>query len=214
MSMAAPMNSNAPTTPAQNHPRRRPVRAATMLAVETVAKVVEVPVLKDSVRVAQGILGALKPAILQEPARNDLVAQGLIDHIDGILLQAHSAGADEICPEYLADLQQIKSSVIELKHKPYRTKLACQRDVGKELATRREEIVQRTLLFSVEGSVYGRRADARSTELKQRYEHLSESFAMQQGELNSLRLQLLALARRDRSVDQSQPHLCAMFGNL
>ncbi|CAE6534552.1 unnamed protein product [Rhizoctonia solani] len=179
--MAASMNSNAPNAPApaQNNPRRRLMHAATMLAVETVAKVVEVPVLKDSVRAAQGILGALK-----EPARNDLAAQDLIFRIDEIMLHSQFAGADEVCPEYLEDLQQIKSAVIELKNKPYRTKIACQRDIGKELATRGEETTTRALLFSVEGSVYGRQANARSAELEGRYERIAEAFATLQGELN------------------------------
>ncbi|KAG8683481.1 hypothetical protein FRC11_013519, partial [Ceratobasidium sp. 423] len=209
--MAAPMNSSASNAPVpvQNNVWRLPMR--TTLEMETVAKAVDIPVLKDSMGAAQGILGALKPEILQEPARNDLTAQGLIYHLNEILLHARSAGADEVRPEYLEDLQQLKSAVIELKNKLYRTKLACQRDIGKELVTRKEETMERALLFSVEGSVYGRRAYARSMELEEQYERLSESFAMSQTELHSAKLQLLAPARRDRSVDQPQLHRCAMF---
>ncbi|CUA76534.1 hypothetical protein RSOLAG22IIIB_12349 [Rhizoctonia solani] len=123
--MASLNNSNALNTlaPAQNNLRRRPICAATELIAKSVVNLVDVPGLNDSVRTAREIVGALKPNILQEPARNDLITQNLIDYIDEILLCAQGGGA-EVDSEYLEDLQQIHGAVVELKNKPYRTKLA------------------------------------------------------------------------------------------
>ncbi|CAE6464852.1 unnamed protein product [Rhizoctonia solani] len=133
--MASPVNSNtlnAPA-PAQNNLRRRSIRAAKELIAKSAVNLVDFPGLKDSVQVAREIVGALKPNILQEPARNDIVTQSLVDYLDEILLRTQAADADKVNSEYLEDLQQIKAAVIELKNKTYRTKLACQRDIGREL---------------------------------------------------------------------------------
>ncbi|CAE6426366.1 unnamed protein product [Rhizoctonia solani] len=142
--MASLNNSNALNAPApvQNNLRRRPIRAATELVAKSVVNFVGVPGLKDSVRTAREIVGALK-----EPARNDLITQNLIDHLDEILLCAQGDGA-EVDSEGLEDLQRIKAAVVELKNKTYGTKLACQRDIGRELVKREKEIIERTLLFS------------------------------------------------------------------
>ncbi|KEP46572.1 hypothetical protein V565_192060, partial [Rhizoctonia solani 123E] len=201
--MASPVNSNimnAPT-PTQNNLRRRSIRVASELIAKSAVNFVDIPGLKDSVQAARGIVEALKPNILQEPARNDVITQNLIDYLDEIFLRARAADANQANSEYLEDLRQIKAAVIELKDKTYGTKLVYRRDIGRDLEKRKEEVMERTLLFSVEGSVYGRRADTRSTELEARLEHISESFAMLQGELTSVKLQL------------AQLHRCAVFGN-
>ncbi|CAE6518454.1 unnamed protein product, partial [Rhizoctonia solani] len=201
--MTSPMNSNAMDAPApvQKNFRRRPIRAATELVTKSAANLIDIPGLKDSVRAARGIVGALR-----EPARNDLVTQNLIDYLDEILLCAQDDEAEIVeDSEYLEDLRRIKASIVKLKNKTYGTKLACQQDIGRELIKRREEITERALLFSVEGSLCGRRADVRSIELEQRFERILESFTIHQGELTSVRLQL---ARQDR---QLQLHRCATF---
>ncbi|KAH7318833.1 hypothetical protein B0J17DRAFT_633988 [Rhizoctonia solani] len=203
MATSTNSESNALKAPAltQTNLRRRPIRAATELIAKSAANIVDVPGLKDSVQAARGVFMALK-----EPARNDLVAQNLIDYLDEILLCAHKDNTEEACSEHLEYLQQVKAAIVELKNTKYRTKLACQREIGKELAKRKDEIFERALLFSVEGRVYGRRVDARSTELEERCEHLSESLAELRGELNAVKLQLAQQA-------ESQLHRCALFGN-
>ncbi|CAE7183320.1 unnamed protein product [Rhizoctonia solani] len=208
--MTSPMNSNAMDAPApvQKNLCRRPIRAATELVAKSAANLIDIPGLKDSVRAARGIVGALRANILQEPARNDLVTQNLIDYLNETLISCAQDEAEIVeDSEYLEDLRRIKAAVIELKNKTYGTKLACQQDIGRELIKRREEITERALLFSVEGSLCGRRADVRSIELEQRFERILESFTIHQGELTSVRLQL---ARQDR---QLQLHRCATFGN-
>ncbi|CAE6377321.1 unnamed protein product [Rhizoctonia solani] len=209
--MATSMNSNVPHTQAlaQNNIRHRPIRAATGLIAESAANLVNIPGLKESIQAARGIVKALKPNVVQEPARNDILAQGLIDRLDEIVCFAQYAGADEVSPEYLEDLQEIRMAVIKLKNKPYGTKLTCQSEIGKELGEMKEEIINRSLLLSVEGGVYGLRAKAQVTELTQQLESATESIAMLQGELATIKLQL---ERQNCSVDQVYP--CALFGNL
>ncbi|CAE6417900.1 unnamed protein product, partial [Rhizoctonia solani] len=207
----AGLNDPKAPPPTQTNLRRRPIRAATELIAKSAANIIDVPGLKDSIQAARGIVMALKPDILQEPARNDIVAQNLIDYLDEIFLCAHNNDAEEAHSEYLNDLQQIKAAIVVLKNKKYQTKLACQRDIGRELVRRKDETFERALLFSVEGSVYGRQADVRSTELEERCEHLSESFAILRGELSAVKLQL---ARQACPGDPPQLHRCAMFGNL
>ncbi|EUC65997.1 hypothetical protein RSOL_504550, partial [Rhizoctonia solani AG-3 Rhs1AP] len=85
-------------------------------------------------------------------AQNDILTQNVIDYLDEILLCTRAADANQVNSEYLEDLRQIKAAVIELKDKTYGTKLVYRRDIGRDLEKRKEEVMERTLLFSVEGS--------------------------------------------------------------
>ncbi|EUC66004.1 hypothetical protein RSOL_504920 [Rhizoctonia solani AG-3 Rhs1AP] len=143
--MVPPLNSNTSNAPApaQNDLRRRSIRSATELVAKSAAEFVEIPALKDSVQVARDIIGAFK-----EPVRNDILAQNLTDYLDEILLCTRAADANQVNSEYLEDLQQIKTAIVMHKNKTYRTKLVRQQDIGRELEKRKEEIMERTLLFS------------------------------------------------------------------
>ncbi|KEP46571.1 hypothetical protein V565_192050 [Rhizoctonia solani 123E] len=143
--MVPPLNSNTSNAPApaQNNLRRRSIRSATELVAKSAAEFVEIPALKDSVQVARDIIGAFK-----EPVRNDILAQNLTDYLDEILLCTRAADANQVNSGYLEDLQQIKTAIVMHKNKTYRTKLVRQQDIGRELEKRKEEIMERTLLFS------------------------------------------------------------------
>jgi hypothetical protein len=86
---------------------------------------------------------------LQEPARNDIAAQGLIDHLNDIIDCVQHAGGDEVCPDYLIDLQKIRATVVGLKNKSYGTKLTCQSEIGKKIGEMEEETMAKTYLLSV-----------------------------------------------------------------
>ncbi|CAE6430513.1 unnamed protein product [Rhizoctonia solani] len=149
--MVPPLNSNTSNAPApaQNDLRRRSIRSATELVAKSAAEFVEIPGLKDSVQVARDIIEAFKSNILQEPVRNDILAQNLTDYLDEILLCTRAADANQVNSEYLEYLQQIKTAIVMHKNKTYRTKLVRQQDIGRELEKRKEEIMERTLLFSL-----------------------------------------------------------------
>ncbi|KAF8693195.1 hypothetical protein RHS03_08398, partial [Rhizoctonia solani] len=203
MATSMSFNITQPQALAQNNPRRRPIRIAAHVLADSATNLVNLPGLKESAQAASDIFKAIKG-----PVRNDIVAQGLIDHLDEICYTAQYAGADKACPEYLEDLQQTREAVVELKNKTYGTKLACQSDIDKKINKMKEETMMRTLLLSVEGGISGLGAKAQVVEIAQQLKLVAQALAVAQEELAFTKMQV---AQQSHSVNQMDSCALAVF---
>ncbi|KAG8730116.1 hypothetical protein FRC11_007398 [Ceratobasidium sp. 423] len=144
------MTTNVQTTPnAPKGSRRRSFLGAAGFVAKSLAKVVDLPGLRESTRVARDVATALNA-----PTNNDVKAQELMNRIDDILGQIKASvgveHADTKSEEFkrrypglrvvVGKLEGIKEELAKVRDKSYTAKLIRQEDIEQLLGNKEQEL--------------------------------------------------------------------------
>ncbi|KAG8730471.1 hypothetical protein FRC11_006618, partial [Ceratobasidium sp. 423] len=145
-----------PTTRKRTTFRKRNLRNGVLLAVSEAAKIVNIPLAQDVARHIKQVAVALKPSMLQAPKTNDLNAQDLARHVEGLLgvlntailyLDGSGIANGGVYGEMLIELHQLQAHLSDtytklqdLQGSSYTTKLASQTEIRERILQLKEEL--------------------------------------------------------------------------